>query len=251
MENYNPFSLAGKTVLVTGASSGIGQATAIECSKMGARLIVTGRNTERLDQTLSQLAGDGHVAMPCDITDDGQLADLVANVPRIDGLVLSAGQSMTLPAVYSTRAKFDGLFNVNFFAPVELMRAISKTKKLNAPSSVVFVTSIGGTRRWTPGNAVYGASKAALDSMVHYFAIELGSRQVRVNAVCPGMVETPLIYSSGVITKEQMEADRKNFPLQRYGQPIDVADAIVYLLSDASSWVTGHSLVVDGGITAK
>lgn len=251
MVPYNPFSLEGKTILVVGASSGIGQSTAIECSKLGARLIIIGRNVERLNATLSLMDGNGHSSIACDITNSEQLASMVDTLPKLDGVVLSAGQSMTLPTVFSTRQKFDGVFDVNFFAPVELLRSLCKSKKLQSPSSAVFVTSIAGTRRWMPGNAIYGSSKAALDAMVHYFAIELGHKQIRVNAVCPGMVETPLIYSSGVITKEQMEADRKNYPLERYGQPADIAHAIIYLLSDASSWVTGHSLVVDGGITAK
>lgn len=251
MVQYNPFTLDGKTILIVGASSGIGQSTAIECSKLGAHLVIVGRNIERLNAALSQMEGGGHSAIPCDITNDEQLTSLVETLSKLDGIVLSAGQSMTLPTMFSTRKKFDGVFDVNFFAPVELMRLLCKSKKLQSPSSAVFVTSIAGTHLWRPGHAVYGSSKAALDAMIHYFAIELGHKQIRVNAVCPGMVETPLIYSNGVITKEQMEADRKNYPLERYGQPTDIAHAIIYLLSDASSWVTGHSLVVDGGITAK
>jgi len=250
MSDYNPFSLAGKTILVTGASSGIGQATAIECSKLGAKVVITGRNEERLNETFSQLAGEEHVKVIAELTNGDDLANLVAECPDLDGLVLCAGKGMTLPFQFCAREKFDQIFDVNFFAPVELLRNMAKKKKLSHECSVVFVDSIGGTPggKFTPGNGIYGASKAALWSMMRFAARELAPKKVRVNSVNPGMVETPLIHS-GTLTEEQHKADMEKYPLKRYGRPNDIAHGIVYLLSDAASWVTGQSLVIDGGTT--
>lgn len=247
---YNPFSLEGKTILVTGASSGIGQATAIECSKMGAKLIITGRDKERLQVTLSNLKGEGHLAITCELTSDEDVEQLISKVPLLNGVVLCAGRGLSLPILFSSRKKIDPIFDINFFAPIELFRLLCKKKKFGEQASVVFIVSIGGTRRWTPGNGIYGASKAALNSYIHSAAIELGHKKIRVNGISPGMVETPLIHS-GAISQEQMDNDRMKYPLERYGKPVDIAHSAIFLLSDASSWITGHSLVVDGGITAR
>ena len=248
--NYNPFTLENKTILVTGASSGIGRATAIECSKMGAKLVITGRNEERLQETFGQLEGEGHVQVIAELTDSADVKRLVDVCPELHGVVLCAGRGMTLPFQFCTREKFNSVFDVNFFAPVELLRLCVKSKKLTKSASVVVVSSIGGAPggRFTYGNAVYGMSKAAIWSLMKYAARELSAKMIRVNSVNPGMVETPLIHS-GAITEEQHKADMERCPLKRYGEPIDIAHGIIYLLSDASSWVTGHSLVIDGGVT--
>lgn len=247
---YNPFSLKGKTILVTGASSGIGRASAIECSKMGAKVIITGRNEERLKETLDLMEGKDGQSFTCELTSQDALEQLVENLPVLTGVVLCAGRSRSLPILFSTREKFDEIFNVNFFSPVELMRLLCKKKKIVTGGSAVFIVSIGGTRRWTPGNAIYGASKAALQSIVNYYAIELGHKKIRVNGINPGMVETPLIHH-GTLTQEQLDSDRMKYPLERYGQPLDIAHAVIFLLSDAASWITGQCLVIDGGITAR
>lgn len=247
---YNPFSLEGKTILVTGASSGIGQATAIECSRMGARVVVTARDGDRLNATLGQLAEiqDGQMSLLADLTVQDDVERLVASLPPLDGAVLCAGNSTTLPLQFGSREKFDSMFDINFFAPVELLRLIYKKKVLNKGASVVLIASIGGTRSFMPGNGVYGASKAALNSVMKYAAREYASRRVRVNSICPGMVDTPLIHR-GTITEEQLAEDAKRYPLGRYGRPEDIANGAIYLLSDASSWLTGHDLVIDGGFS--
>ena len=246
--NNNPFSLEGKTVLVTGASSGIGQATAIACSCLGANVVVTGRNAERLQATVNQLQKQPAAQIEAELTNYDEVENLVASLPPLDGAVLCAGNSTTLPLQFGTREKFDEMFDVNFFAPVELMRLMYKKKKLQKGASVVLIASIGGTHSFMPGNGIYGASKAALNSVMKYAAREYASRKVRVNCICPGMVDTPLIHR-GTITEEQLAEDAKRYPLGRYGQPEDIANAAVYLLSDASSWVTGHDLVIDGGFS--
>ena len=236
--------------MVTGASSGIGQATAIECSKLGAKLIVTGRNAERLDKTRGLLQGDGHQQILAELTDAAQVQALLDQLHEIDGLVLCAGKGMTFPFVFCTRDKFDDLFDVNYFAPVELLRLLVKKKKLRKSSSVVFVSSIGGNGSYNYGNAIYGATKAAMNSTMKFCAKELADKRIRVNSVCPGMVNTKLIQN-GAISDEQQRLDMERYPLKRYGEPNDIAYGIIYLLSNASSWVTGTSLTIDGGFILK
>lgn len=246
--NNNPFSLQEKTILVTGASSGIGQATANACAAMGARVIITGRSKERLLVTRDLLGSQCEAMIPADLTLEEDVKNLVKALPALDGAVLCAGNSTTLPLQFGTREKFDEMFDINFFAPVELMRLMYKKKVLQKGASVVLIASIGGTHSFMPGNGVYGASKAALNSVMKYAAREYASRKVRVNSICPGMVDTPLIHR-GTITEEQLAEDAKRYPLGRYGRPEDIANGAVYLLSDASSWLTGHDLVIDGGFS--
>lgn len=248
MPNYNPFSLEGKTILVTGASSGIGQSTAIECSKLGAKLIVTARNVERLQSTLSQLDGGGHAQIIAELTSGEDLCRLADACPMLDGLVLCAGKGLTLPFKFCTRDKFDEMFAVNYFAPVELLRLLVRSRKIRKGASVVFVASVGGISSFDIGNSIYGATKSAMSSTMKFCALELSGQGIRVNSVNPGMVETPLIHRSNR-TDEELAKDKLRYPLKRYGTPIDVSHGVVYLLSNASAWVTGQSLVIDGGIT--
>jgi NAD(P)-dependent dehydrogenase (short-subunit alcohol dehydrogenase family) len=253
MTTFNPFNLEGKTILVTGASSGIGRSTAINAAKMGATLITTARNAERLQETFDALEGQGereHKQIIADLTNKDDLTNLIADVPFLNGLVLCAGKGLTLPIQFATREKFDDIFNINFFAPVELLRMLFKKKKLQKGSSVVLLSSLGGTQIFSGGNGIYGASKAALNTIMKFAAKEFAPRKVRVNSICPGMVDTPLIHR-GTISEEQLLEDQKRYPLGRYGQPADIAYAAIYLLSDASSWVTGQSLVLDGGVSIK
>ena len=248
MEKFNPFSLQDRTILVTGASSGIGRTTAIECSRMGAHLIITGRDQTRLDEVKGELDGTGHLAVIADLTIEDQVAALLEQLPVVDGVVLCAGQGTVVPFKMADRKKLDPIFEINYFAPVELMRLLIKKKKLAAGASVVFVSSIGGVESITIGNSIYGASKAALNSAMRFCALELAPKRIRVNSVCPGMVNTRLI-KGGAVSEEQHQADMQKYPLKRYGEPEDIAHGIIYLLSNASSWVTGHSLVIDGGYT--
>lgn len=246
--SYNPFSLEGKSIMVTGASSGIGKETAIQCSKLGARVIITARNEERLGETLSQMDGEHHQLYLAELTNKDDVNRLVEEVDTLNGLVLCAGKGMTSPFPFSTRDKYDEIFNVNFFAPLELFRLLVKKKKLSKDASVVFVSSIGGISSFMFGNGIYGASKAAINSTMKFCAKELAAKKIRVNSVNPGMVNTKFIQG-GAISEEQHKLDMEKYPLKRYGEPEDIAFGIIYLLSDASSWVTGHSLVIDGGVT--
>ena len=253
MMNYNPYNLEGKTILVTGASSGIGKCSAIEASKLGATLIVTARDEVRLKETFDALDGQGerqHKMIIADLTSEEQLGQLLDAVPAINGLMLCAGKGLTLPIQFCTREKFDDIFNINFFAPVELMRLLYKKKKLEKESSVVLLASLGGTQIFSGGNGIYGASKSALNAVMKFAAKEFAPRKIRVNSICPGMVDTPLIHR-GTVSEEQLEEDKKRYPLGRYGTPEDIAYAAIYLLSDASSWVTGQSMILDGGVSIK
>jgi NAD(P)-dependent dehydrogenase (short-subunit alcohol dehydrogenase family) len=253
MTDFNPYNLSGKTILVTGASSGIGKATAINASKLGATLIITARNEQRLKETFDSLEcteSSAHKMILADLTVEDDVKNLLTEVPALDGLVLCAGKGLTLPLQFATREKFDDIFDVNFFAPVELLRMLFKKKLLQKSASVVMMASIGGTQRFSCGNGIYGASKSALNSIMKFAAKEFATRKIRVNSICPAMVETPLIHS-GTLTNEQLLEDQKNYPLGRFGTPEDVAYAAIYLLSDAASWITGQSIVLDGGVTIK
>lgn len=245
----NPFSLEGKTILVTGASSGIGRAIAIEICRMGGHIVACGRNIEALNEVVSQVEGNA-ISFIGDLTDENVVSSLVDSIPVVDGVVLCAGKGSSKPFKFASREEFDDIFNINFFSQIELLRLLVRKKKIRHAGSVVFMLSIGGTKRFTVGNSIYGSSKAALKSMVNYCAHELSFQKIRVNGICPGMVETPLIRR-GALTEEQMLADMETYLLKRYGTPEDIAYGAIYLLSDASSWVTGHSLVIDGGVTAK
>lgn len=248
---YNPFSLEEKTILVTGASSGIGKQIAIECSRMGATVIATARNQERLRQTLDELeAGPIHQMILADLTVQPDIELLVDECPVINGIALCSGMGLTLPMQFATRDKMDDVFNTNFFAPFELLRLLYKKKKIQKQGAVVVLSSLGGTQIFSGSNGVYGASKAALSSAMMFCAKEFAPRKVRVNCICPGMVDTPLIHR-GTVSDEQLKENEKLYPLGRYGLPEDIAFAAVYLLSDAASWVTGQSLVLDGGISIK
>lgn len=242
----NPFSLNGKIILITGASSGIGRCTAIECSRLGASIFLTGRNEERLQETLDLLSGDGHEYFCADLTIEEQIDTLIGNIRKLDGVVLCAGKGMMIPIQFASREKFMDIFDSNFLYPVELFRRLLKKKKINKNASVVAVSSMGGTHFYTNGNGIYGASKAALDSYMKFCAKELAGKGIRVNTVLPAMIDTPLIHS-GMVSDEELAADALTYPLKRYGKPEEVAYAIIYLLSDASSWITGTSLVIDGG----
>lgn len=252
MNEYNPFSLENKTILVTGASSGIGKATAIEASKMGAKVIITARDPQRLQETYDLLSGKerGHQLIFADLVKEDQLKNLVDTVDELDGLMLSAGKGITLPMQFATRDKFDDIFNINLFAPFELLRLLYKNKIIKKNASVVIMSSIGGTQIYSGGNGIYGVSKSALNSLMKFCAKEFSPRKVRVNSICPGMVDTPLIHR-GTISGEQLLENQKLYPLGRYGRPEDIAYAAIYLFSDASSWVTGQSLVLDGGISIR
>ena len=248
--SYNPYSLENKTILITGASSGIGKATAIESSKLGAKVVITGRNEERLNETYINLDGDGHIKIIADVSTDEGLDTIINNCPFVDGFVNNAGIIKTIPIQFITREKIDELMSVNLDSMILLFAKLLKKKKLPKGSSVVFTSSIGGTKVGTIGNSLYDSSKAAISGFIKTSAIELAPKNIRVNCVCPGMINTNL-FNEGAVTEQQFQEDSKKYPLGRYGNPEEVAWAIIYLLSNASSFITGSELVIDGGFSIK
>lgn len=247
---YNPYSLQGKVVLVTGASSGIGRATAIECSRLGAQVIITARNEQRLQDTFNQLVGTGHQMILCDLANEESVDQLAQAVPHLDGLVNNAGYQEYLPVPFIKKDKLEAIMSVNTIAPITLLQKLLRSKKITKGGSIVFTSSLAGLGINAPGNSMYAATKGAISAFVTGAAIDLASKKIRVNAVCPGMVNTA-IMDYGTVGEEELKADAANYPLGRYGEPEDIAYAIIYLLSDASSWVTATNLVIDGGVSAR
>lgn len=244
----NPFSLEGKTILVTGASSGIGKATAIECSKLGAKVIALGRNEDRLKETMSKMVSDGCESHIVDLTKAEDVERVISSLPKLDGIVNAAGIASTILFQFATPDKMRNMFETNFFAPVEFTRLLLKKKLVNKGGSIVFFSSVDGPINAHIGNSTYCATKGAIASIAKGMAVELASKGIRVNYLMPGQTETPLIHGES-ITQEQLELDKKNYPLGRYGRPEEVAYGAIYFLSDASSFTTGAGLVIDGGFT--
>lgn len=246
MGNFNPFTLEGKTILVTGASSGIGQGIAVTCSKMGAKVIINGRNTIKLQETSSLMESDSAIIMAGDLTDAETLVSLVGALPKLDGVVHCAGIGQRIPCKDLQEENLSQVMEVNFKAPVLLQAELLRQKKINKAASIVFIASIAS---WSPsfGNSVYSASKGAIISYANCLALELAPRKIRVNCISPAMVWTDLILSDGT-DEDQLKEDEQKYPLKRYGQPEDIANLAVYMLSDASTWMTGSNVKISGGV---
>ena len=247
MTDFNPFSLEGKTILVTGASSGIGRGIAIACSKMGASVIVNGRNEERLNETLLQMNGDNNQKAVADLSNLGNVSSMVSALPKLDGIVHCAGIGQRVLCKQLQESDLDNMMDVNFKAPVMLQTELLKQKKINKAASIVFIASIAAESP-TIGNAMYCASKGAIISYANCLSIELAPRLIRVNWISPAMVWTDLIFKGG-ITEEELKEDEKRYPLKRYGTPEDIANLSIYLLSNASSWMTGSNIKLTGGVS--
>jgi NAD(P)-dependent dehydrogenase (short-subunit alcohol dehydrogenase family) len=240
----NPFTLSGKTILVTGASAGIGRGIAIACAGMGAQVILTARNIERLQETLTQLEGEGHTYIAADLTNEAERIALVEQLPILDGVVQCAGVGNRVPCKMLVQEDLDRVMKPNTEAPMLLQSLLLSEKKLKKQASVVFIASAAATMPVT-GNAVYSASKAALVAYAKCLAQELAPRQIRVNSISPTMVWTDLALVGATV--EQLREAQLSYPLKRYGQPEDIANLAIYLLSDASAWMTGSNIEITGG----
>ena len=250
MTVFNPFSLGGKTVLITGAAGGIGSAAAGACVRLGARVVLTDIRENALRATLASLpesmSGEPNICFAADLTDTEQLASLVESCPALDGLVCNAGVMKLTLTQFITEEELTRIQKINLNAPILLTRSLLKKKKIVKGGSIVFTASAAGVYRVSPGNAIYATTKCGIDAFMRTVALEFGPKGIRCNSVNPGMVETALI---GSFTEEQKEKEKQNYPLRRFAQPEDIANGIVYLLSDASSFVTGTALKIDGGMT--
>jgi len=238
------FSLSGKTILVTGASSGIGRAIAVACAQAGASVVLNGRNVARLNETLSQMSGDGHIVVPADLTIAEQRQALVEQVLVLDGVVHCAGIGSRVLCKMLEEQDVNRVMQANFEAPVLLQAELLREKKVAKEASIVFIASAAATMP-SMGNAIYSASKAAIIAYAKCLAQELANRKIRVNCISPAMVWTDLALVGA--TEEQLREAEQKYPLKRYAQPEDITGAAIYLLSDASSWVTGSNLELTGG----
>lgn len=241
-----PFHLHNKTILVTGASSGIGQQVAISVSEMGANVVITGRNEERLMDTYKKLKGGNHQHIIADITNENDLQQMIKAMPVLDGIVHCAGIVKPFPIKFLNKEKIKETFTINYEAQVELMAQVTRNKKLNKQASIVFISSISAAHPHK-GGTLYAGSKAALESFSKVIALEFYTMGIRSNCISAAMVKTPMYdYSEKNASKETMDEHTNKYPLG-VGEPTDVANATIYLLSDASKWVTGTIITLDGG----
>lgn len=243
----NPFSVKDKTILITGAASGIGKATAMLCASLGAKVIITDLDAKSLNATFKGLEGEGHQQQVGNLTDEDDLNTLIASLPKLDGFVSNAGIIKTVLTQFGKREDIDTIMKINTFAPIRLTQLVLQKKLIKKEASIVYTSSMAGVFNGAIGNGLYGASKAALVGFVKSLALEQASRGVRVNTVNPGITETAIYNGNTMITPEQLEIEKQHYPLKRFGKPEDIANAIVYLLSDATKWMTGTCLLIDGG----
>lgn len=246
----NPFSLEGKTILVSGAASGIGRATAIQCAEMGAKVVLVDLNEQGLKDSMALISRDDVEYRALDLTDLDNLTEMVGSLPKLDGVASNAGIVLSLLAKFSEPKDMERIFKINTFSHINLIQQLITQKKLNKGASIVFTSSMSGVYCGMAGGSLYGATKSAILGYTKALAIELAPRGIRVNTIHPGMIETPLT-SGTALSKELLEEDAKNYPLGRYGKPEEIAYSIVYLLSDATVWMTGSQLLIDGGYSVK
>lgn len=246
----NPFSLEGKTILITGAASGIGRATAVLCADMGAKVILVDLNEKGLRETSTLIDRNDSEYKVLDLTDLDKLTEMVGALPKLDGVASNAGIVLSLLAKFCEPKDIERIFKINTFSHINLVQQLINQKKLNKAASIVFTSSMSGVYCGIAGGSLYGATKSALAGYAKALALELAPRGIRVNTVHPGMIQTPLTENTS-LSHDILDEDAKNYPLGRYGKPEEVAAAMVYLFSDATVWMTGTQLLIDGGYSLK
>lgn len=247
---FNPMSLEGKKVLVTGASSGIGRACAVYASRLGAKVVVTGRRAGELERTLGEMERPGeHLVMPGDLTDSAFASSIPQTCGPFDGFVHSAGICLPMPAGVVREKQLLETMRINHFAFMSLMGAFASRKNANEGFSAVAISSVSSSSGWA-GGSVYAASKGALEASVRSLAVELAPKGFRVNAVCPSNIKTPLSESLAALAGGKAVSSLEDSHPSGFGTPEQVASVVSFLLSDASSYMTGACVAVDGGFTA-
>lgn len=245
-----PFHLNQKKILVTGASSGIGKEIAKSIVTFGGFVYVLGRNAQRLNDLQKELGEDNCKIIKVDLTTDGSIEYILENVDKLDGIVHSAGLIKLSPYKFIDKQNISNIFSINVEAPLHLTAKLLKKRKVNSQGSIVFISSINGTCVGSKGLTLYCTTKGALSGLVKSLALDLAKNKIRVNEVAPGMINTEGIKSvEENVSASAIQEDMAKYPLGTYGDPSDVANACIYLLSEASKWVTGTKLVIDGGIT--
>ncbi|MFT0516844.1 SDR family NAD(P)-dependent oxidoreductase [Pseudomonas faucium] len=249
MQNMlDSFSLHGRTVLVTGASSGIGRQIALSCAEAGAEIILSGRNVERLQGVLEEMGGGEHRMIAADLDDEHQVDELAQAVGKIDGVVHCAGIAALSPLRMASRAHIESQLTTNVIAPMLLTRYLLARQAVRNGGSILFISSISahvGVR----GVSAYSASKAAVEGLARSLSMELAPRKIRVNCLAPGFVQTPML-DAALTTTGSLDTSVARYPLG-IGQPQDVANAAIFFLAQASRWITGQALVLDGGHTVE
>lgn len=247
---FNPYSLQGKKILVTGASSGIGAGIAIDASKMGGDIVITGRNEERLSDTLGSLAAsEGHEVICADLSKDEELQRLSDKLPILDGIVLCAGIIKTTPVKNIKDDALYEIFETNILSSIKLIRNLLKKKKIAKGASIVFISSVS-TFNVKIGNSLYSATKGAVNSFAKALALEMAKQSIRVNCIQPGFVPSQILDKSGIEADQFLKFYAERHPLG-FGSRDDIAYACIYLLSDAARWVTGSIFTIDGGYTLQ
>jgi len=241
----NPFSLNDKSILVTGASSGLGKQIALSLDEMGAQVIISGRNSERLQETFSLLRGSKKICLQADLSDEKQIEEIALKVCSLDGVVHSAGVTSHIPARLIGSKQINEIFVINYLAPVFLTRQLIKKRKINKGASMVFLSSIA-TKHPYFGGGIYISSKTAVEGYAKTLALELASDRIRVNVISPAVIHTPMLdKTADTISVEALEKLRAVHPLG-FGSPEDVANTVAFLISDASKWITGENIRLGG-----
>lgn len=239
-------SLLNKTILITGASSGIGKATALLCHKFGANIILTARRESELKNICNQLKNNSSYVV-ADLTSDEDIGKLVTVIPNLDGVVHCAGIVKPVPIKFIKKKHLGEMFDINFSSAVLLSSSLLSQKKINSNSSVVFVSSVSVNHPYT-GGALYVSSKAAIEAFNKAFALEVAPKKIRSNVVAPALVKTEIWnHITESFTEDDIQKIENQYPLG-LGEPEDVANTILFLLSDASKWITGTTITMDGGL---
>ncbi len=247
---YNPYTLEGKTILVTGASTGIGKQVAIDCAKFGAKVVLSDLNEDKLNEVVKELEGEGHVIITCDLSMEDSIAQLVENCPILDGFSNNVGVSKSIFMKFVSQKALTEAATINTFGPALLLQKLVRKKKFSKKASVVFTTSVSGVYTVHYGDSVNAMSNGAINAFAKAAALDLGAQGIRVNCVNPSVVVTENTFSGSLLTEEEIKEKQAYFPLQkRFGNPDDISMPIVFLLSDASSWITGAKIPIDGGYT--
>jgi len=242
----NLFDIEYKNILVTGASSGIGKEIAIKLNALGANIIITGRNEERLNETRDLLIyhlGIPVESYPCDLSKEDDIRKMVTELPQLDGVVFCAGVVEYYPIKFINAEKINNIFSVNLNSQIILTQQLTKNKKLKPNGSLVYISSIA-SKIGVAGTSLYAASKAGLNGFVKVAASELSNQKIRANSICPGIIQTPMTEKAQNVNDDLA----KDYPLG-LGETIDVVGPCIFLLSDASKWITGTELILDGGLT--
>jgi NAD(P)-dependent dehydrogenase (short-subunit alcohol dehydrogenase family) len=251
---FHPECLAGRTILVTGASSGLGRATAVALAECGARVMLTGRDAGKLDRTASALTGDGHVAVAAEFADADQVAELVKGIAKdhgaLDGIFHSAGAYMAMPARMTKQRQIESMFQASVWGAFGVARAAGQKGVMRDGGALLFMSSVAA-QRGHPGTTAYAGAKSTILGMVPVLAIELAPRRIRVNSIIAATIETEMHLNTIANLPDELVQDGLSRHLLGFGKPEDIARTVIFLMSDAGQWITGTALTVDGGYMAK